>query len=59
MRILIIGLLLSIANLLTAQTTVNYTESTADFPNPERGFYRHTSTHSNSYTSLNSGTLAG
>lgn len=31
------GLLFSFS--LAAQTTVNYTSSTADFPNPERGFY--------------------
>ena len=37
--------------------TVNYTVSTAAFPNPERGFYHHTETHSNSYSALNQSTL--
>jgi len=43
---------------LLAQTTVTYTESTDDFPNPERGFYRYTETRSGSYSVLNATTLA-
>ncbi len=44
---------------ISAQTTtVNYTESTDDFPNPERGFYRYAGTHSDSYSLLNASTLA-
>lgn len=42
----------------TAQTTtVTYNATTANFANPERGFYRHTETHSDSYSSLNQTTL--
>lgn len=41
-----------------AQTTnVNYTASTAVISNPERGFYKYSSTHSNSYSLLNQTTL--
>jgi len=38
-------------------TTVTYSPTTASFANPERGFYRHTETHSDSYSSLNQTTL--
>ncbi|RZJ72735.1 DUF4832 domain-containing protein [Flavobacterium sp.] len=38
-------------------TTVTYAPTTASFSNPERGFYRHTETHSDSYSSLNQTTL--
>lgn len=38
-------------------TTVSYSPTTANFSNPERGFYRHTETHSDSYNSLNQTTL--
>lgn len=38
-------------------TTVNYTPSTLDFANPERGFYHHTETHSNAYTALSTAAL--
>ncbi|NUY79914.1 DUF4832 domain-containing protein [Flavobacterium sp. MAH-1] len=38
-------------------TTVSYAPTTASFSNPERGFYRHTETHSDSYSSLNQTTL--
>ncbi len=38
-------------------TTVNYTTSSADIANPERGIYHHTETHSNAYTPLNTATL--
>lgn len=40
-------------------TTINYTESTLDFANPERGFYRYAATHSYNYTALNATTLTG
>lgn len=33
--------------------SVSYTESTADFPNPERGFYRYSETYASNFTSLN------
>ena len=41
------------------QTTVNYVESMDDFANPERGFYRYSSTHSDNYALLDSITLVG
>ncbi|TZF86501.1 DUF4832 domain-containing protein (plasmid) [Pedobacter sp. BS3] len=41
------------------QPTVTYTESTEDFPNPERGFYRYTETYTSNFTVLNAHTLAG
>jgi hypothetical protein len=34
-----------------------YIPTTAPFPNPERGFYHHTETHSNNYTPLDLATL--
>ena len=33
-------------------TTINYTASGADFPNPERGFYRYTETHAGNFAPL-------
>ncbi|MGN6416385.1 MAG: DUF4832 domain-containing protein [Pseudobacter sp.] len=33
-------------------TMVTYTESTEDFPNPERGFYRYSETRASNYTAL-------
>ncbi len=60
MRAIILGIVILFPFLTIAQTTtINYTESTADFPNPERGFYRYSSTHSDSYAPLNAATLAG
>src|SRR5687767_950432 len=44
-------------NQKTAQ--VAYTESTADFPNPERGFYRYSETSVDNYSPLNAATLTG
>ena len=41
------------------QPTVTYVESTEDFANPERGFYRYTETHTSNFTVLNANTLAG
>jgi Domain of unknown function (DUF4832)/Domain of unknown function (DUF4874) len=38
-------------------TTVNYTTSTLDFANPERGFYHQPETHSNAYDPLSTATL--
>lgn len=53
-------ILISLSPILSvAQTTISYTASTADFPNPERGFYRYTATHSDNYTPLDAATLAG
>lgn len=41
----------------TQETTVIYVPTTTLFPNPERGFYHHTETHSNNYTPLDLATL--
>ncbi|AOM79467.1 DUF4832 domain-containing protein [Pedobacter steynii] len=38
---------------------VSYTESTEDFPNPERGFYRYSETHSSNYEALSAEELKG
>jgi hypothetical protein len=38
-------------------TTVVYTPTTMLFPNPERGFYHHSQTHSKDYSPLNLATL--
>lgn len=42
----------------SAQTTVNYTASTAVISNPERGFYKHKETHPTNYSALNQTSLA-
>ncbi|MBL7804907.1 MAG: DUF4832 domain-containing protein [Saprospiraceae bacterium] len=48
-----------IAGALAGQTTlVDYLPSEADFPNPERGFYRYTATYSSNYQALDSAELA-
>lgn len=45
---------------LFSQTSqVFYEESYADFPNPERGFYRYSSTYPSPYSHLNVNTLKG
>lgn len=44
----------------SAQTsTINYNISNATIFNPERGFYKHTETHSSGYNALNQSTLTG
>jgi hypothetical protein len=58
MKLFIIAIISLLPILTLAQSTIFYTESTVDFPNPERGFYRHTSTHSDNYTPLDATTLA-
>lgn len=40
-------------------TTVTYNADATDFPNPERGFYRHVETSANNFTPLNLATLKG
>lgn len=40
-------------------TKVTYTESTTDFPNPERGFYRYSETTVDNFDPLDAQTLAG
>ena len=39
--------------------TTYYEESTADFPNPERGFYRYSETYVNGYTPLDINVMKG
>ncbi len=41
------------------EATVTYVESTDDFPNPERGFYRYTETRTSNFTVLSANTLSG
>ncbi|MFM2395375.1 MAG: hypothetical protein RLZZ546_3358 [Bacteroidota bacterium] len=52
-------LLIQLVQSFSQTSTVNYTYSTLDFVNPERGFYRYTETTSSNYTLLDSATLAG
>lgn len=60
MKRLFIAMVLLLSFYGNAQnSTVTYTQSTAAINNPERGFYRHTETHSASYSSLNQSTLDG
>lgn len=42
-----------------SSVTINYVTDAADFPNPERGFYRYSATHANNYVSLNVNELKG
>ncbi len=42
-----------------AADTVSYTASDADFPNPERGFYRYTATYASNYVALDLNQLKG
>lgn len=48
---------LFVLNYTIAQTTINYQASTADFANPERGFYRYSATHSDNYSLLSNNFL--
>jgi hypothetical protein len=41
------------------KVNVTYTESTEDFPNPERGFYRYSAVHSSNYKVLTEAELKG
>jgi hypothetical protein len=41
------------------RVNVSYTESSEDFPNPERGFYRYSEVHSSNYTVLTAAELKG
>ncbi len=43
---------------LYGQSTIIYSPSAADFPNPERGFYRYSEARSGNYVTLDSNTLA-
>ncbi len=48
------------ANLVKVEKiNVNYTESSEDFPNPERGFYRYSEVHSSNYEVLSEAELKG
>ncbi|MEM0991729.1 MAG: DUF4832 domain-containing protein [Bacteroidota bacterium] len=44
--------------LFSQSSTVNYLSSSADFVNPERGFYRYSETRASDYTFLDVGTLS-
>lgn len=58
MKNLLTVVIFTIPFLFFSQTsTVNYTPSNSNFANPERGFYHHLETHSNSYTPLSQSTL--
>jgi len=54
-----IGFLFQVFTLNAQTTTVNYSASTEDFVNPERGFYRYSATSSSNYSLLDSATIAG
>ncbi|MDF1695761.1 MAG: DUF4874 domain-containing protein, partial [Saprospiraceae bacterium] len=58
-QLLILSFFLGIITVGAQTTTVNYMASDADFVNPERGFYRYSSTSSLNYSLLDSATLAG
>ncbi len=55
---LFMGVLISVKT-FSQNATVNYVIIDSLFANPERGFYHHTETHSNSYVALNSNILKG
>lgn len=57
MKSLFLFLHLLCCSSLWAQTTINYQTSNADFPNPERGFYRYSETRSSNYTLLDATTI--
>ena len=60
MKKLIIFTILVMSQLVSAQTqTVSYAVHNQDIANPERGFYKHTETHSGNYTFLSASQLAG
>ncbi|WP_343668040.1 DUF4832 domain-containing protein [Chitinophaga sp.] len=46
------------SNVAKDSTTITYTASTEDFPNPERGFYRYSETTVDNFTALDATTLA-
>jgi len=49
---------MAITKITFSQNSVNYLVDNNSIPNPERGFYHHTETHSNNYSSLNVNTLS-
>jgi len=58
-KILITIPILFIVSFLFAQTTtINYSPSSADMPNPERGFYSYSITYASNYNVLNANYLA-
>jgi len=58
-KIIWISIIIAFSLSLWAQnTTVTYTPSTVDMPNPERGFYLPTITYASNYTPLNAAYLA-
>lgn len=56
-QILILQALPHVTPAMPQTTTVDYVITSTLLPNPERGFYHHTETHSNNYTSLDLATL--
>ncbi len=48
---------ITVSNTISPSKNVIYEESEADFPNPERGFYRASSTYPEPYSNLNADTL--
>lgn len=53
----LLGVLLSYYGSAQTTTTVLYNPTSISISNPDRGFYKHTETHSASYSSLNQTTL--
>lgn len=58
MKARILVFLLASLSTFSVQGQVIYTESTEDFPNPERGFYRYTETVASNYSVLTASELA-
>ncbi len=52
-----IGCVFYTSNIYSQENTITYSESSADFFNPERGFYRYSETKASSYTPLNQAEL--
>jgi hypothetical protein len=53
----VLQLVTPVTRATSQRTTVTYTPTVSLFPNPGRGFYHHTETHSGNYTPLNPVTL--
>ncbi len=56
-QLVVVNVFFFLCSFLQAQTVVSYLPSPDDFPNPERGFYRASATHSTNYTFLDRATL--
>lgn len=57
--LLFISFLLLTVTLFAQSTTINYQNSSLDFANPERGFYRYSATSSSNYVPLTLADLTG